>query len=98
MPIARREMLVLARSPVTYRTRLATGLMTLVGGIAFGVIYSRVGIGSVFPFIGVIGYMLSLTCMFSGAQLSADAVSKEKREGTLGLLFLTGLRPWQSAR
>jgi hypothetical protein len=55
------------------------------------------GLGSAafFPFIGVIGYMLSLTCMFSGAQLSADAVSKEKREGTLGLLFLTGLRPWQ---
>ncbi len=95
MPIARREMLVLARSPLTYRVRLTTGLVTVVGGIAFALFYSRVGVGSVFPFIGVLGYMLSMMCMFSGAQVSADAISKEKREGTLGLLFLTGLPAWQ---
>jgi ABC-type transport system involved in multi-copper enzyme maturation permease subunit len=95
MPIARREMLVLARSPLTFRARITAGLVTLVAGIAFGIFYSRMGIGTVFPFMGIIGYMLSLMCMFSGAQVSSDAVSKEKREGTLGLLFLTGLSAWQ---
>jgi ABC-type transport system involved in multi-copper enzyme maturation permease subunit len=95
MPIARREMLILARSARTYRGRLATGIMTLVGGIAFAVIYSQTGLRSAAPFIGVVGYMLSLMCIFTGAQLSADAIAREKREGTLGLLFLTGLPAWQ---
>src|SRR5689334_5594903 len=95
MPIARRELLVLARAPHTYRARLGTGIMTLVGGIAFGIFYSRLGMQSATPFLGVVGYMLSLMCIFTGAQLSADAISKEKREGTLGFLFLTGLPAWQ---
>jgi len=31
--------------------------------------------------------------LFAGAFLTADSISSEKREGTLGLLFLTHLRP-----
>src|SRR5947209_4996365 len=90
-------MLLLARSPSLYRARLATGVLTLIGGVAFAVIYSHTGIRSVFPFIGVLGYILSIMCIFSGAQLSADSISKEKREGTLGLIYLTGLPSWQIA-
>jgi len=33
MPIARREMLVLARSPLTFRARIATGCVTVVSAI-----------------------------------------------------------------
>jgi ABC-type transport system involved in multi-copper enzyme maturation permease subunit len=33
--------------------------------------------------------------LFSGAGLTADAITSEKRQGTLGLLFLTPLRGWQ---
>jgi ABC-type transport system involved in multi-copper enzyme maturation permease subunit len=95
MPIARREMVVLARSRMYYRARVTTGIVTLVGGIAFGIFYSRVGVQSTLPFLGVVGYMLSLMCIFTGAQVCADAIAKEKREGTLGLLFLTGLPAWQ---
>ena len=95
MPIARREMLLLARSPTMYRARLTTGVLTLVGGIAFGILYSRLGIGTAPAFIGVLGYMLSIMCMFTGAQVCADSISKEKREGTLGFLFLAGLPGWQ---
>ncbi len=95
MPIARREMLVLARSPLLYRARLTTGLVTLVAGAAFGIFYAHVGIRSVVPFAGAVGYMLSMMCMFAGAQVSADSVAKEKREGTLGLLFLSGLSGWE---
>jgi len=38
------------------------------------------------------GFVLSL---FSGAGLTADAITSEKRQGTLGLLFLTPLRGWE---
>src|SRR5256885_5281345 len=31
-------------------------------------------------------------CLFIGARLTADCLSEEKREGTLGLLFLTDLK------
>jgi hypothetical protein len=31
-------------------------------------------------------------CLFTGARRTADCISEEKREGTLGLLFLTDLR------
>ena len=33
-----------------------------------------------------------LGCLFSGVFLTADSLSGEKREGTLGLLFLTDLK------
>lgn len=63
------------------------------------------GFGMIFPHISrqergfvvlvcltIAGFVLSL---FTGAYLTADAIAAEKREGTLGLLFLTPLRGWQ---
>ena len=35
---------------------------------------------------------LMLYCLFAGVRSTADCLSEEKREGTLGLLFLTDLR------
>src|SRR5438094_2612698 len=37
------------------------------------------------------GYAFGL-CLFPGVFLTADCLSEEKREGTLGLLFLTDLK------
>src|SRR6186713_1567645 len=42
-----------------------------------------------FVAVGVLAFVFSL---FSGVFLTADCLSHEKREGTLGLLFLTNLR------
>jgi len=42
--------------------------------------------------MAVCGLVLSV---FSGPYLTADTVSSERREGTLGLLFLTPLRGWE---
>jgi hypothetical protein len=39
-----------------------------------------------------VGVMAFAFCLFSGVFLTADCLSYEKREGTLGLLFLTNLR------
>jgi ABC-type transport system involved in multi-copper enzyme maturation permease subunit len=40
----------------------------------------------------MLSHLSLIYCLFLGARASADALSEEKREGTLGLLFLTDLR------
>jgi ABC-type Na+ efflux pump permease subunit len=94
-PIARREMLVLSKSPGLYRTRITTSLALLVLGSGFGVLYHYTGlmiVGQIVPFLT---FILLMICLFAGVHLTADSISREKREGTLGLLFLTPLTPFQ---
>ena len=43
LPIARREMLVLAKSPLLYRGRLGSSAVMLVLGFALAFLYSRWG-------------------------------------------------------
>jgi ABC-type transport system involved in multi-copper enzyme maturation permease subunit len=95
MPIARREMLVLAKAPRTYRYRIVSSAVLVVIGGGFAFFYERLGVAATFPLVGGIGMALSNICVFLGAQLTSDSIAREKREGTLGLLFLTGLGPFQ---
>ncbi len=41
----------------------------------------------------VLGWLLFLFCLVEGVRLTADCLSEERREGTLGLLFLAEVRP-----
>src|SRR5207249_7315885 len=41
---------------------------------------------------GTLTFLSILYCLASGVRLTADCLSEEKREGTLGLLFLTDLK------
>lgn len=94
LPIAERELRIAARSPRTYRGRL-------VGSVIFGAItiwmfwfITRYGgnISMIAPqTFAFIAHMALLMCMFS-VSITADALSSEKRNGTLGLLFLTDLK------
>lgn len=94
LPIVDRELRVLARRPHTYWTRFAAGLAVL---LVWAIInftarsYARPADLSQSLFIAmcVIGFGFAL---LSGVFLTADCLSMEKREGTLGLLFLTDLR------
>lgn len=93
LPIAERELRIAARSPRTYRGRLIAGC--IFGAITGWMFWITSNIGNVsmiapqtFAFIA---HMALLMCMFSGS-ITADALSSEKRNGTLGLLFLTDLR------
>ncbi len=45
--------------------------------------------GSLFRFISLVGFAF---CVLTGVFLTSDCLSEEKREGTLGFLFLTDLR------
>jgi hypothetical protein len=93
LPIVERELRVAARRPATYRARLfaAGGVMLiwllLVGGSrqASAAELSK----TLFIAFGVIALGF---CLLAGIFLTADCLSQEKREGTLGLLFLTDLK------
>ncbi|MCZ7638040.1 MAG: ABC transporter permease [Verrucomicrobia bacterium] len=93
LPVAQRELRVAARQTRTYGVRwLAAAVALVIVG------YTRLylegwgvgggsGRGLFFTLVGLAGWV----CALGGARLTADAISREKREGTLGLLFLSHL-------
>ncbi|HEY1174442.1 MAG TPA: hypothetical protein VGH19_23965 [Verrucomicrobiae bacterium] len=94
LPIVERELRVAARNPVTYRSRL---MLPLIGGIMF-LMFVLMSRGA--PAVQMMGQQLFYlcfgalfgACLLAGSQLTADTLSSEKREGTLGFLFLTDLK------
>jgi len=96
LPIVGRELRVAARRPGTYWIRFGSGLVLL---LVFALLLfsssrsqspARLG-HEIFIALGV--FMLGF-CMLLGLFLTADLISQEKREGTLGLLFLTPLKTY----
>ncbi len=69
---------------------LAAGLAVLILGFAL-VVFAAAGMrgGQIFYFAS---FLLWVYALGSGPWLAADSISSERREGTLGLLFLTSLR------
>lgn len=90
LPIVGRELRVAAKRRVTYRMRW---IVALLGGaqifIALNLAGPSVEVGH-FVFWTTSGVMM-LICGAAGLLLTADSISREKRDGTLGLLFLTRL-------
>lgn len=96
LPITEREMRVSSRRPATYRSRCAVATLAaaaaiclLYAGLASLISSSAAGQG-LFMVLAFIGYSFAV---FEGTLLTADSLSAERREGTLGLLFLTSMRP-----
>lgn len=92
LPIIERELRVGSRRPATYYSRIAaaaTGMMTL-----FSILWQNTNLPP-----GMAGKMVfasasifaMIFCLLGGGKSTADCLSEEKREGTLGLLFLTDL-------
>ncbi|HTL18554.1 MAG TPA: ABC transporter permease subunit [Patescibacteria group bacterium] len=93
LPIVTRELRVSARRRSTFWLRTAvalvaigTGTMLYLANIeaAAEIIAQRIFFG-----LMVLAMFFSL---FAGRRLTADSLSEEKRQGTLGLLFLTDLK------
>src|SRR5512136_906820 len=93
LPIVERELRVAARRPGTYWTRWFAALGMLATWMVLGVAIRRAQPAEVsktlFLALGILALGFSL---LAGIFLTADCLSEEKREGTLGLLFLTDLR------
>jgi len=94
LPIVERELLVQARQKRTHRLRLAGAAM------AIALVSFMLVLNTGFSTPGSLGHGLFETlawlagayCLLSGAGNTVDCLSEEKREGTLGLLFLTDLK------
>lgn len=93
LPIVGRELRVAARRRGLHWRRVGLTLAAL--GIEAGVLVVCAGVRlqqiGQFIFQGLSGLLL-LYALLCGRRLTADCLSAEKREGTLGLLFLTDLK------
>lgn len=93
LPIVDRELRVASRQRGTYYTRFGSVLAAVaVGGwimlMPLMRTPQRLGI-ALFIALSVITFIYSIMV---GVRTTADCISEEKREGTLGLLFLTDLK------
>jgi ABC-type transport system involved in multi-copper enzyme maturation permease subunit len=93
LPIVHRELRAAARRKSTFRVRWWTALIAM--GLTFFVL-AFVSLASARragnPVFHVFTAYAFALCLLAGIFLTADALAEEKREGTLGLLFLTDLR------
>ena len=95
LPIVERELRVASRRAGTYWLRLTAAfvaiaffgwmLLTLLRDSVPSAAHGR------YLFRALFGLAFAY-CLFIGARLTADCLSEEKRDGTLGLLFLTDLK------
>lgn len=93
LPIVERELRVAGRRHATYSFRLWIALAAIILGVLFygantgapkHILARRI-------FDGLAALAL-FYCLIAGRRATADCLSEEKREGTLGLLFLTDLK------
>src|SRR5690242_15352430 len=92
LPIVDRELRVRARLPRTYHARWRAVALTLL--IALPMLLSSSAGGRpngkvMFLWLTV---LLFAFCLWEGTRQTFDCLSSERREGTLGLLFLTDLK------
>ncbi len=92
LPVVERELRVAARRRGTYWSRFTAA--TIGAGLAAFTLLSVTGsnadIGA--DLFAVVGAVVFLYAAFAGTLATCDCLSEEKREGTLGLLFLTDLK------
>ncbi|HYG35698.1 MAG TPA: ABC transporter permease [Clostridia bacterium] len=93
LPIVTRELRVASRRSSTYWLRSGAALAIIAAGVWLFLMMQNQAPRSVATgLFGVLTGGAVLFCLFSGVRSTADCLSEEKREGTLGLLFLTDLK------
>lgn len=93
LPIVSRELRVAARRPATYWSRtIVAAVMLLLAAWLLVVSWHEAPSTQARLLFASLGGAALFVCGLSGMMTTADTVSGEKREGTLGLLFLTPLR------
>jgi hypothetical protein len=93
LPIVVRELRVASRRRSTYWVRSAAALAVLIAGTwLFLMMQNAPQQVMATTLFGVLTGAAVLYALVSGVRATSDCVSGEKREGTLGLLFLTDLK------
>lgn len=91
LPIVRRELLVASRKRTLVLARVGAALVGFLFLLGSAGIYSGSTTAGLRLFHGF-AQLAYWGCFFGGVLLTADCLSVERRNGTLGLLFLTDLR------
>jgi ABC-type transport system involved in multi-copper enzyme maturation permease subunit len=102
--VVERELRAASRRSLTYWARVAAGCVPLIvigPTLIMMELNARFGLGTMpvqylGPFIfGALVAVCFITCIAAGCFFASDAISFERREGTLELLFLAPVRPAQ---
>jgi ABC-type transport system involved in cytochrome c biogenesis permease component len=95
LPIVERELRVAARRPGTYWSRFGAGLGIMLVWQVLVAVSGRTATPQLSQGLFIaFGVMALGFCLLAGIFLTADCLSEEKREGTLGLLFLADLKSY----
>src|SRR5215467_6447378 len=97
LPIVERELRVAARRHSTYWVRLGVAVLAMIVAGVIGIFSYANGLSAIRPSLGKdifagLGLLALGYGLLSGRRSTADCLSEEKRDGTLGLLFLTDLK------
>lgn len=98
LPIVERELRVAARQRSTFWLRVVAALVALLIGGGCLLLSQAGGIGTASLggiLFKVVTWLALGAALSAGLFFTADCLSEEKREGTLGFLFLTDLRGYE---
>src|SRR6185503_8820490 len=92
LPVIARELRAESRSPFTYWLRVAGGVSLMGAGLIY---FLDRGLGNMVgqALFQKMHATLFVAIWIVALLMTADSISRERREGTLGLLFLTPLKP-----
>jgi hypothetical protein len=91
--ILHREMRIASRRRWTFWSRVVTTVIAFVSGLFLILVGSfQPGVSGAYLFTALL-FVSFWFCLVQGVRRAAASISDEKRDGTLGLLFLTDLRP-----
>ena len=96
LPVVERELRVASRKRSTFRVRLYAALAALIIGIGFYAIATLTPAFGMFSLgkglFSTLTWLNLAVALCAGLFFTSDCLSEEKREGTIGFLFLTDLR------
>ena len=93
LPVVERELRVAARKASTHRSRFLAALAAsfIIGGMVFFFQSTRPPAELGRNTFGILSFLLTWACIIGGLMATFDTLSEEKRQGAIGLLFLTPL-------
>lgn len=95
LPIVARELRVASRRRATYWTRFSAGVIAIVVcSFVWATLFRQSSKDTGIALFVATSIIANIYSLLAGAHATADSVSEEKREGTLGLLFLTDLKSY----
>src|SRR5947209_6178624 len=95
LPVVQRELRLASRRRNTYWMRIIAAVAALAISTGFLSISALAGSGMRnlgHPLLATLAWLAAGAAACAGLFFTSDSLSQEKREGTLGLLFLTDLR------